>query len=210
MHNAELPGGFAVICSSYLCLSTGAAAWHRGETILAEGKRLCQAGMQRAENFIHWGQGWKSCIDSLFQSLNFSVPAILKDLKPTWSFCESNPPSIEAEEKEWARFPPLWAVSILPLIPSSFSLLSHLPNNLCQGSATAHIKWPLTAITQKYFCVSSRFTQGTPASPTAIPHWHTKSSWILRHSCDTHYSPYNHFGEAGETRALQTGLNGNY
>lgn len=145
--------------------------------------------MQSEKNFVHWGQWRKSCIHSLFQSSNYSVPGILKEVKPTWSFCDPYPLSVKAEEKEWACFPPLWTASMLPLFQSAFSLLSHLLNNLCQGSATAQIKWPLTTIIQKYFYVSSRFTQGTPASHAAIPHWHTNSSWIWRHSCDIHMLP---------------------
>lgn len=144
-------------------------------------KSLRSIWMQSEKNFVHRGQWRKSCIHTLFQSSNYSDPGILKDVKPTWSFCDSYPLSIKAEEKEWARFPPLWTVSMPPLSQSAFSLLSHLLNNLCQGSATAQIKWPLATIIQKYFYVSSRFsTQGTPASHAAILHWHTNSSWILR------------------------------
>lgn len=39
MHNAVLSGGFGVICSNYLYLTTGAAAWLRGETIHAESEK---------------------------------------------------------------------------------------------------------------------------------------------------------------------------
>lgn len=39
MHNVVLSGGFGVICSNYLYLTAGAAAWHRGETIQAESKK---------------------------------------------------------------------------------------------------------------------------------------------------------------------------
>lgn len=171
-----------IICTLALGLLPGAEVKPSALKV----KRLCSIWMQSEKNLIHRGQWRKSCIHTLFQSSNYSVPGILKDVKLTWSFCDPYPLSVKAEKKKWACFPPLWTVSILPLFQPAFSLLSHLLNNLCQGSATAQIKWPLTTLIQKYFYVSSRFTQGTPAGHAAIPHWHTNSSWILRHSWNIH------------------------
>lgn len=166
--------------------------------------------MQSEKNFLHPGQWRKSCIHTLFQSSNFSAPGIVKDVKPTQSFCDPYPLSIKAQKKDWACFPPLWTVSIPPLFQSAFPLLSHLLNNLCQGSATAQIKWPVTTIIQKYFHVSSRFTQGAPASHAAIPHWHTNSSWILRQSWDIHIMPICSLWRGWGDFAWEAGLNGNY
>lgn len=42
MHNAVLSGGFGMICSNYLYLTTEAAAWRRGETIRAESEKSLQ------------------------------------------------------------------------------------------------------------------------------------------------------------------------